>query len=426
MKTYLITGLLFLMVTLYSVAFASDNSNNSHASSQLSQAELQQILAPIALYPDVLLTHILIASTYPLEVVQAYRWLEQNPDLDSEQHLSLVEKYQWDESIVSLLAFPAVLQRLNDDLNWTQQLGEAFLADEALLLSSIQMLRQQADDVGNLDKMANINVEREQEHIILTPVEKHIVYVPYYDTRVIYGHWHWRHHPPVFWSAPVGLHTSYYYHRHHHPFYWHTGIHIGHHFFFSSFHWHNRYVVIHHSRKPYYRHVTRYSKKSVSIGGSRWQHKKHHRRGVTYTNKALHKRYHSTKVSNKHQNARQFTRVKSNLNKNKVHAISYNNRVVKANAKVTKQAIAKQSHHRVVNKVPLSTKPNKQGTFNRSTSKQKHLVAHTKQKQTMVRKSQSRQNTSKHVTNTQTAQVNRSRSVSHSSNKSQHRMQKHR
>ncbi|QBG34500.1 DUF3300 domain-containing protein [Litorilituus sediminis] len=425
MKTYIFTSLLLMMVTLSSVAFASDNSNNSQVSSPTTQAELQQILAPIALYPDALLTHILIASTYPLEVVQAHRWLEQNPDLDSEQHLSLVAKYQWDESIVALLAFPSVLQRLNDDLNWTQQLGEAFLADEALLLSSIQALRQQADDAGNLDKMANINVEREQAHIILTPVEKHIVYVPYYDTRIIYGRWHWRHYPPIFWAAPVGLHTSYYYHRHHHPFYWHTGIHIRHHFFFSSFHWHNRYVVIHHSRKPHYRHVTRYSKKSVSTGGSRWQHKKHHRRGVNYTNKALHKRYHSAKVSKGHQNTRQFTRVKSNLNKNKVHAIKHNNRVVKANTKTNKQTLVKQPHQRSVNKVPVRTKPSKQGTFNRSTSKQKHAVTHTKQKQTMVRKSQLRQNASKSVANTRTAQVNRSRSVNHSS-KSQHRVQKHR
>mgnify|MGYP006156395167 CR=1 FL=1 len=103
------------------------------SSASLSQAELEQMLAPIALYPDSLLSHILIASTYPLEVVQAQRWLEDHPKLSTDQVMSRTEDKDWDPSVKALMAFPNVLQKMSEDLDWTQRLGEAFLADEAVV-----------------------------------------------------------------------------------------------------------------------------------------------------------------------------------------------------------------------------------------------------------------------------------------------------
>lgn len=432
MKTHIITGLLLLILTTSFTVFASHGSNDGNqTSSQLTQAELQQLLAPIALYPDALLTHILIASTYPLEVVQAYRWLEKNPEVDPEQHVSLVTSYQWDESIVALLAFPSVLKRLNDDLSWTHKLGEAFLADEATLLSSIQVLRQQAEQAGNLDKMANLTVSREQENIIITPVEKHYIYVPYYDTRVIYGHWRWRHYPPVFWAAPVGLHASYYYHRHHHPFYWHSGIHISKHFFFGSFHWHNRYVVIHHRSRPYYGSVTRYNGKKVvsSTGGSRWLHKAHHRRGVAYHNKALNKRYHRTKVIKNHHGNRQFTSVKSGLVKSKATTVKPHKYTHKTNHRAKKQAFASHRDNKAVIKSRTLAKSSaKQANSNRSMAKSKQFVSYAKPKQGIVKKSQSKYYVAKKVAknnvNSNKARTHRSSSL-HKSSKNRHNVQKY-
>ena len=113
------------------------------------------MLAPIALYPDSLLTHILIASTYPLEVIQAERWLVKNTEqeLEAEQLMEQTATMDWAPSIKALLPFPRVLKRLSENLEWTQQLGDAFLQDEESVLNSIQQLRQKAEQAGNLDQM---------------------------------------------------------------------------------------------------------------------------------------------------------------------------------------------------------------------------------------------------------------------------------
>ena len=111
---------------------------------KLTQAELDQMLAPVALYPDTVLTHVLIAATYPLELVQAARWQKRNPDLSGEDVVRAVEDKNWDPSVKALVAFPTLLQRLSEDLDWTEQLGEAFLSDETAVLASIQQLREKA------------------------------------------------------------------------------------------------------------------------------------------------------------------------------------------------------------------------------------------------------------------------------------------
>src|SRR6185295_11807194 len=112
--------------------------------------ELEALVAPIALYPDSVLSQALMASTYPLEVVQAARWIKANPNVKGDAAVKAVEKETWDVSVKSLVAFPQVLEPMNDKLDWTQKLGDAFLADQKAVLDAVQRLRAKAKDSGNL------------------------------------------------------------------------------------------------------------------------------------------------------------------------------------------------------------------------------------------------------------------------------------
>jgi hypothetical protein len=250
-----------------------------------SQAELEQLLAPIALYPDSLLTHILIASSYPLELVQAQRWLKKQKKSDVNKIMQKAEDKDWDPSVKALLAFPYVLQRLNDDLEWTQKLGEAFLQDEQGTLQAVQSLRRQADKANSLAAMDNVAVERVNNKIIIVPTRPEVIYVPYYDPRVVYGHWHWRHHPPVYWE----VYPDYYHAGHYGHFYWSPGIHISFNFFFGAVNWHRHHVVVvdHHHSHVY----RRYDRIVSSQGAQRWRHEPRHRHGVAYRSTVLTKRY---------------------------------------------------------------------------------------------------------------------------------------
>lgn len=260
----------------------------SQQSQQFSEAELAQMLAPIALYPDSLLTHILIASTYPIEIVEADRWLKKNTALSAKEKSQLLESFDWDASVKALVAFERVLNKLSEDLNWTQQLGDAFLQDEAKLLTSIQALRKNAELSGNLDKMANMNVSYEDDNIVIEPAEKEVVYVPYYDTRMIYGAWYWPSYPPVYWPPHHSVYVS-----HYNPFYWHSGINISFNYFFSAFHWSNRQLVVVNPHRSSYYH----GRHQITRGGyaKRWLHQPAHRKGVAYRGKHISKKYHSNR-----------------------------------------------------------------------------------------------------------------------------------
>ncbi len=255
---------------------------------QFSDAELAQMLAPIALYPDSLLTHILIASTYPLEVVQANRWRNKNKSLEGAEAVNRAEKQDWDPSVTALVAFPDLLQRLSDDLEWTQKLGDAFLQDEERVLDSIQSLRQQAERANTFDDMENMKVTKVNRQIVIEPVQREVIYVPYYDTRVVYGHWHWYNYPPVYWAYPP--HYAGYYPGHiSGHFYFNSGIHISFNYFFSAFSWHQRHIVVTH-----HHHTTRYrpySRIVTSSGAQRWHHKPVHRHGVAYRSPKVKARY---------------------------------------------------------------------------------------------------------------------------------------
>jgi len=383
MKYLIIT--LFTLLSLIGQSQAQQQiqriETDEQKSQQYSEAQLAQILAPIALYPDTLLTHILIASTYPLELVQAQRWLEKHDALSPQR---LADKLQdevnennWDASVKALMAFPSVVKRLSDDLDWTQQLGDAFLSNEAQVLASVQQLRSQAQKAGSLAQMTNSTVSYEGQNIIIESQQPQVIYVPYYDSRQVYGTWHWGHYPPVYWAIPkhfqsvqYSSHSSSHYNSpYYQPFYWHTGVHISHRLFFGAFHWQNRHVVvINHNKKRHYGHH-RYNghphsnraKIVTSTGAKRWKHKPQHRRGVSYSNKQSNKRF------NKH--------VKKHINA-KQHHTQLSNNGVKRGA-VIKTTQAKSNRHY---QAPKSVKHFKR------TQKKQHVIKPTHNTSSKIQK----------------------------------------
>src|SRR3989304_2353649 len=167
------------------------NSAAAQSIRAFTQEELDQMLAPIALYPDSLLSQILMASTYPLEVGEAARWSRTNPDLKGDQAVTAVEKKNWDPSVKSLVAFPQILMMMDEKLDWTERLGDAFLGQQTQVMDTVQYLRQRAQAAGNLNSNDQIRVDQQGEVIVIEPANPQVIYVPYYDPAVIYGPWWW-------------------------------------------------------------------------------------------------------------------------------------------------------------------------------------------------------------------------------------------
>jgi hypothetical protein len=168
------------------------------------QEVLDQLLAPIALYPDSLLAQIFMASTYPLEVVEAARWAKKNQDLKGNALTSALEKENWDPSVKSLVNFPQVLGMMNEKLDWTQKLGDAFLAQQKAVMDTVQKLRSKAEAEGNLksNEKQKVVVEKETKTIIIEPSNPEVVYVPTYNPTVVYGTWSYPAYPPYYYYPP--------------------------------------------------------------------------------------------------------------------------------------------------------------------------------------------------------------------------------
>ncbi len=158
--------------------------------------EIEALVAPIALYPDAVLAQTLMASTYPLEVVQAARWVKANPDLKGDAAVKAVENQPWDVSVKSLVAFPQILVPMDEKIDWTQKLGDAFLADEKGVLDAVQRLRGKANQAGNLqsNEQQKVIVEQaapQQTVIKIEPANPQVIYVPAYNPTVVYGAARW-------------------------------------------------------------------------------------------------------------------------------------------------------------------------------------------------------------------------------------------
>jgi hypothetical protein len=174
----------------------------------LEPAQLDQLLAPIALYPDTLLSQTLMASTFPLEVVQTARWSQANAGLKGDKAVQAVAGETWDVSVKSLVAFPEVPAMMNEKLDWTQKVGDAFLSQQKDVLDSVQRLRNQAYEAGNLKsgEQQTIVVEQAPQQTIIKvePANPQVIYVPTYNPTVVYGTWAYPAYPPVYIPPPPG------------------------------------------------------------------------------------------------------------------------------------------------------------------------------------------------------------------------------
>jgi len=172
------------------------------------QEELDQIVAPIALYPDSLVAQILMASTYPLEVVQADRFAKQNASLKGEALTKALEAQSWDPSVKSLVNFPQVLTMMSEQLDWTQKLGDAFLEQQKPVMDTIQSLRAKAQAAGNLKTTKEQTVIVEEKIIKIEPASPQVIYVPAYNPTVVYGAWPYPAYPPYSYYPPGYVATT--------------------------------------------------------------------------------------------------------------------------------------------------------------------------------------------------------------------------
>ena len=164
--------------------------------------EIDALVAPIALYPDSLLSQIFMASTYPLEIVEASRWAKQNKNLKGDALAQALEKQDWDPSVRSLVNFPDVLSNMSEKLDWTQKLGDAFLSQQKEVMDAVQRLRAKAEAAGNLKTTEQQKVIVEEKVIKIEPASPQVVYVPTYNPTVVYGAWPYPTYPPYPWYPP--------------------------------------------------------------------------------------------------------------------------------------------------------------------------------------------------------------------------------
>jgi len=265
-------------------------------SQTLTSDQLDDLVAPIALYPDPLLSQVLVAATYPLEVVQAFQWMQKNPGLAGTALTEAAQQQSWDASIQALVVFPDVLKRLNDDVTWTTNLGNAFLAQQQDVMDAVQRMRLRAQQAGKLASTPQENVVTDnqggQPYIEIAPADPDIMFVPCYDPVWIWGpplwypypHWWWPRRSVIVGGVGFGFYTG--------------GIHVNL-FIGSGCHgwsgwgwqpgWGNHTVIVNNA------FIHRYNFNSVNIrdvhGTAVWTHDAAHRGGVPYATPALRQQF---------------------------------------------------------------------------------------------------------------------------------------
>ena len=246
-----------------------------------SQGELDQLVAPIALYPDALLSQVLMASTYPLDIVEAARWQKQNASLKGTALQDALQQQPWDPSVKSLTEFPEVLDKMNKDLAWTQKLGDAFLGQQKEVMDTIQSLRKRAEAAGNLKSNEQQKVETQTQEgkqvIVIQPANPEVVYVPTYQPTVVYGAWPYPAYPPYYppYWAPVGAAFV-------SGFFWGAGIAAGA-ALWGGCNWGRGDVNV---------NVNRYNNfNRTNISNGNWQHNVNHRQGVAYRDNGARQQY---------------------------------------------------------------------------------------------------------------------------------------
>ncbi len=276
-----------------------------------SQGELDALVAPIALYPDGLVAQVLMASTYPLEVVQADRFAKENKKLKDEKLKEALEKQDWDASVKELVSTPTVLATMGDKLDWTQKLGDAVLAQQADVMDAIQRLRAKAQANGKLEttKQQTVTVKTvkqeadqqgadqqgadqqvaDQQVIEIEPASPDVVYVPYYDPAVVYGEWSYPEYPPYYYPPPSGyivggaIATG---------LAWGAAYAVGREIWNDNIDWNGGDIDIDVDRNiDIDRNVDRNTNIDRNVDRKKWQHDSNHRRGVKYNNDAVRNKF---------------------------------------------------------------------------------------------------------------------------------------
>jgi hypothetical protein len=245
LSTALWFGTLAQNVQAYQDATAAPQVSHGSQYTQQSNEQLQQLVAPIALYPDSLVAQILGASTFPEQVVEADRWIQAHPDLKEDALAQAVDQQPWDPSVKALTAFPSVLGNMDKNLSWTSSLGDAYYNQQADVMDAVQVMRQRAQEAGNLKTTPQQTVTSQDTKIIIEPASPEVVYVPSYDPWLVYGGpvvaWPgWYEYPGIWYDGPYlafgdGFGIGYY-----------GGYGWGWHHWGSD--WHNRSVTYNHDR----------------------------------------------------------------------------------------------------------------------------------------------------------------------------------
>lgn len=280
---HLLRGLLILSVLISCLALpprqAPAQEYGTSSEEMFTREEISQMLAPVALYPDPLLAQILMAATYPLELVEADRWVRRNPQVQGDALDAALLHQDWDPSVKALSHFPSILALMSERITETTDLGNAFLAQEPEVMATVQELRAKAHAQGNLTTTSQQKVIVEKETIIIQPANPRVIYVPYYDPFYVYGPWWYPAYPPSYWGPSgvrLGLGISYW-----------PGTYFG--FTFGSwsyFDWHRHHIYIDVYQRP------RFVRQDRWVGRSgRWHHLPVHRRGVAYHHPATAIRY---------------------------------------------------------------------------------------------------------------------------------------
>lgn len=260
--------------------------STAHAQTQtsaqtLSSAQLQSLVSPIALYPDSLLSQVLMASTYPLEVAEAQNWLESRQGSSPEQLQSAIKKETWDNSVKSLVTVPDVLKMMSSKLSWTQQLGDAYLAQPKDVMNAVQALRKKAQQAGNLKSDSQVKVSTQQSYVVIEPTNPQVIYVPQYNPTVVYGGWAYpAYPPPPVYNPAWGLMS------------FGAGVAVGA-ALWSTPNWHTGSININNVNYNNFNRSfnSETNLQAQKIGDSPWRYNPAHRGNVPYTNPALSRRY---------------------------------------------------------------------------------------------------------------------------------------
>ncbi|MGB9311418.1 MAG: DUF3300 domain-containing protein [Candidatus Acidiferrales bacterium] len=193
-------------------AYQEDAQNTAPAApappySQQTPEQLQQLVAPIALYPDSLVAQILAASTFPAQIVEADRWVQNHPDLKGDALAQAVNQQNWDPSVKALAAFPSVLGNMDKNISWTSSLGDAYYNQQQDVMDAIQVMRQKAQQAGNLKSTPQQTVVDQGSTVVIQPANPNVVYVPAYNPWAVYGYpvspWpYWYQYPGIWYGGP--------------------------------------------------------------------------------------------------------------------------------------------------------------------------------------------------------------------------------